>query len=101
MDMAIVNAGALPIYEEIPAELLRLVEDAIWNRDPEATEKLLAYAQQHKSVRGSREREREREREMDVFFLLVSYHFLFFIISWGERHTCSVVFISADPSHSL
>lgn len=47
-DMAIVNAGALPIYEEIPADLLKLVEDAIFNRDPESTEKILAYAQSHK-----------------------------------------------------
>jgi len=50
LDMAIVNAGALPIYEEIPAQLLKLVEDAIFNRNPQSTDLLLAYAQENKSA---------------------------------------------------
>ncbi|XP_059964290.1 methionine synthase isoform X4 [Mesoplodon densirostris] len=45
MDMGIVNAGSLPVYDDIHKELLQLCEDLIWNRDPEATEKLLQYAQ--------------------------------------------------------
>ncbi|XP_068088243.1 methionine synthase [Hyperolius riggenbachi] len=45
MDMGIVNAGSLPVYDDIDKELLRLCEDLIWNKDPEATEKLLKYAQ--------------------------------------------------------
>lgn len=45
MDMGIVNAGNLPVYDGIHTELLQLCEDLIWNRDPEATEKLLHYAQ--------------------------------------------------------
>ncbi|EAL65119.1 cobalamin-dependent methionine synthase [Dictyostelium discoideum AX4] len=45
MDMGIVNAGALPIYDDIPKDLLKLVEDAILNRTNDATEKLLEYAQ--------------------------------------------------------
>ncbi|XP_045673590.1 methionine synthase isoform X3 [Phyllostomus hastatus] len=47
MDMGIVNAGSLPVYDDIHKELLQLCEDLIWNRDPEATEKLLYYAQTH------------------------------------------------------
>ncbi|XP_066090739.1 methionine synthase isoform X2 [Saccopteryx bilineata] len=47
MDMAIVNAGNLPVYDDIHKELLQLCEDLIWNKDPEATEKLLRYAQTH------------------------------------------------------
>ena len=43
--MAIVNAGAIPIYDDIPKDLLKLCEDLIWNKDPDATEKMLAYAQ--------------------------------------------------------
>ena len=43
--MAIVNAGAIPPYDEIPSELVKLCEDLIFNRDPDATEKMLAYAQ--------------------------------------------------------
>ncbi|HEV2333159.1 MAG TPA: methionine synthase, partial [Gammaproteobacteria bacterium] len=44
MDMGIVNAGQLAVYEEIPKELLAQVEDVLFNRRPDATERLLAYA---------------------------------------------------------
>ena len=43
MDMAIVHAGALPVYEEIPKDLLVAVEDLIFNRRPDATDRLLAF----------------------------------------------------------
>ncbi|CAJ1080476.1 methionine synthase isoform X1 [Xyrichtys novacula] len=45
MDMGIVNAGNLPVYDDIDKELLLLCENLILNRDTEATEKLLNYAQ--------------------------------------------------------
>eukprot|EP00761_Pharyngomonas_kirbyi_P012482 gb/GECH01012509.1/.p1 GENE.gb/GECH01012509.1/~~gb/GECH01012509.1/.p1 ORF type:complete len:1246 (+),score=422.22 gb/GECH01012509.1/:1-3738(+) len=48
MDMGIVNAGALIIYDEIPKDLLQLVEDAIFNRTSEATERLLEFAEKEK-----------------------------------------------------
>ncbi|HEX7024503.1 MAG TPA: methionine synthase, partial [Gemmatimonadales bacterium] len=44
MDMGIVNAGALPIYSDIPPDLLERVEDVVLNRRPDATERLLAVA---------------------------------------------------------
>jgi len=44
MDMGIVNAGMLQIYDEIPKELLERVEDVILNRRPDATERLIEYA---------------------------------------------------------
>lgn len=44
MDMGIVNAGMIEVYEEVPKDLLKLVEDVIFNRDPEATEKLVEFA---------------------------------------------------------
>ena len=43
--MAIVNAGNLPVYDDIEPKLLQLCEDLLWNRDPGCTEKLLQYAQ--------------------------------------------------------
>jgi 5-methyltetrahydrofolate--homocysteine methyltransferase len=45
MDMGIVNAGQITVYEDIPNELLELVEDVILNRRDDATERLLKYAQ--------------------------------------------------------
>jgi len=44
LDMAIVNAGQLAVYEEIPKDLLALVVDVLLNRRPDATERLLAFA---------------------------------------------------------
>ncbi len=45
MDMGIVNAGMLAVYEEIPKDLLGLVEDVLLNRRPDATDRLLAFAE--------------------------------------------------------
>jgi 5-methyltetrahydrofolate--homocysteine methyltransferase len=45
MDMAIVNAGQLPIYEDIPAELRERIEDVLLNRRPDATDRLLEIAE--------------------------------------------------------
>ncbi|MGD9850039.1 MAG: methionine synthase [Nitrospirales bacterium] len=44
LDMGIVNAGQLGVYEEIPKNLLKLVEDVLLNRRPEATEELVVFA---------------------------------------------------------
>ena len=49
MDMGIVNAGSLPVYDDIEKSLLGLCEDILWNRNPEATELLLAYAEANKN----------------------------------------------------
>ena len=48
MDMGIVNAGQIDIYDEIPKDLLLLVEDVILNRNEQATERLIDYAEQLK-----------------------------------------------------
>ncbi len=45
MDMGIVNAGQLEVYEEIPPELLERVEDVLFNRRPDATERLVDFAE--------------------------------------------------------
>ena len=45
MDMGIVNAGMMEVYEEIPKELLRLVEDVLFNKTENATDALTEYAE--------------------------------------------------------
>jgi 5-methyltetrahydrofolate--homocysteine methyltransferase len=57
MEMGIVNAGQLMVYEDIEPDLLERVEDVIFNRRPDATERLVEFAG---SVR-ARERRREAE----------------------------------------
>ena len=48
MDMGIVNAGQLAIYEDIPAELRECVEDVILNRRPDSTDRLLSIADKYR-----------------------------------------------------
>ena len=50
MDMGIVNAGMLEVYEEIEPELKVLVEDVLLNRRPDATERLVEHGEKLKSV---------------------------------------------------
>jgi 5-methyltetrahydrofolate--homocysteine methyltransferase len=56
LDMGIVNAGRLPVYDDIPPELLEHVEDVVLARRPDATERMLRFAE---SVRGEAGTQRE------------------------------------------
>ncbi|HEY5227092.1 MAG TPA: dihydropteroate synthase, partial [Opitutaceae bacterium] len=56
LDMAIVNAGMLGVYEEIPKDLLERVEDVILNRRPDATERLVTIADELKASQGGASR---------------------------------------------
>jgi 5-methyltetrahydrofolate--homocysteine methyltransferase len=57
LDMGIVNAGQLQVYEEIPKDLLERVEDVLLNRRPDATERLIEFA---KTI-GRKEKSAEKE----------------------------------------
>ncbi len=54
MDMGIVNAGMLEVYDEIPRELLACVEDVVLNRRADATERLLELAERFKGQDGKK-----------------------------------------------
>ncbi|MBM3485272.1 MAG: methionine synthase [Alphaproteobacteria bacterium] len=54
MDMGIVNAGALPVYEDIPASLRERIEDVILNRRDDATERLLEAARDYQGKAAER-----------------------------------------------
>jgi len=45
LDMGIVNPGLLAVYQEVPKDLLELVEDVLLNRRPDATERLIRFAE--------------------------------------------------------
>ncbi|MFV2068830.1 MAG: methionine synthase, partial [Pirellulales bacterium] len=59
LDMGIVNAGQLAVYEEIPKDVLERVEDVLFNRRPDATERLVETAETLKGQGG-------RKREVDL-----------------------------------
>ncbi len=52
MDMGIVNAGQLAIYDDLPADLREAVEDVIQNRRDDGTERLLALAEKYRGSKG-------------------------------------------------
>jgi 5-methyltetrahydrofolate--homocysteine methyltransferase len=55
LDMGIVNAGQLAVYEDIPKDLLEMVEDIIFNRRPDATERMVEFAKSVSSAGAKRE----------------------------------------------
>jgi 5-methyltetrahydrofolate--homocysteine methyltransferase len=65
LDMGIVNAGALPVYDEIEPNLLKLIEDAVLNRRKDATERLIMYAETLKNT-GKKEVEEKEWRKGTV-----------------------------------
>jgi 5-methyltetrahydrofolate--homocysteine methyltransferase len=61
MDMGIVNAGMLEVYEEIEPELKELVEDVLLNRRPDSTERLVDFGERLKSAGGEAVSEKKAE----------------------------------------
>src|SRR5450432_2219621 len=63
MDMGIVNAGMLEVYEEIAPELRELVEDVLLNRRPDATERLVDYGERLKASEGGGNAAEKKEKD--------------------------------------
>ncbi len=61
LDMGIVNAGMLAVYEEVPKDLLERVEDVLLNRRPDATERLIKFAEELKKSSSSSSSSSEEE----------------------------------------
>jgi 5-methyltetrahydrofolate--homocysteine methyltransferase len=61
LTMGIVNAGQLAVYDEIDANLRETVEDVVLNRRPDATERLLALAEQYRGREGGKLDEKDQE----------------------------------------
>jgi 5-methyltetrahydrofolate--homocysteine methyltransferase len=66
LDMAIVNAGQLDVYDQIDPALREACEDVILNRDPDATERLIALAESFKGKSASEEKAAEEWRGWPV-----------------------------------
>ncbi|WP_462116648.1 methionine synthase, partial [Lysobacter xanthus] len=66
MDMGIVNAGALPLYDDLNADLRERVEDVVLNRRRDGTERLLEIADRYKGKKGEKRVEDLRWREKPV-----------------------------------
>ncbi len=66
LDMAIVNAGQLDVYDQIDPELRDACEDVILNRDPDATERLVTLAEKFRGTDVAQEKAAEEWRGWDV-----------------------------------
>jgi 5-methyltetrahydrofolate--homocysteine methyltransferase len=66
LDMAIVNAGQLDIYDDIDAELRVACEEVILNRDPDATERLIALAEKYRGTDVAQEKAEAEWRSWPV-----------------------------------
>lgn len=86
LDMGIVNVGMLAVYEDIDKELLELVEDVILNRRPDATERLIEYAEKIKSVEKTKTKDQESWRSGTVNERL-SYAIVNGIMDYIEQDT--------------
>jgi 5-methyltetrahydrofolate--homocysteine methyltransferase len=74
LDMAIVNAGQLAVYEDIPKSLLERVEDVLFDRRPDATERMVEYAETVKGEAKQRVQDlswRDRGVEARIAYALV------------------------------
>ncbi|WP_132999880.1 methionine synthase [Luteimonas arsenica] len=96
MDMGIVNAGAMPIYDDLDAELRDHVEDVILNRRPDATERLLALAERYKGSKGKKKEEDLGWRRKDVKARL-SHALVHGIDQYVESDTEEARLLSARP----
>ena len=65
-DMGIVNAGRLPVYDDIPADLLERVEDVVLARRTDATERMLTFAETVRGENGIRREDDHAWREVPV-----------------------------------
>ncbi|HSD17187.1 MAG TPA: methionine synthase [Thermomonas sp.] len=86
MDMGIVNAGALPLYDDLDADLRERVEDVVLNRRADGTERLLEIADRFKGKKGEKKVEDLRWRDKPVRERL-SHSLVHGIDAWIETDT--------------
>jgi 5-methyltetrahydrofolate--homocysteine methyltransferase len=82
MDMGIVNAGQVMVYDDIPKDLLERVEDVILNRRPDATERLVSFAETVKS--GGKKKELDLEWRKGEVQARLSYALVHGIVEFIE-----------------
>ncbi|WP_166207550.1 methionine synthase [Cognatiluteimonas telluris] len=96
MDMGIVNAGALPLYDDLDVDLRQRVEDVVLNRRRDATERLLEIADRYKGKKGEKKVEDLGWRERPVRARL-SHSLVHGIDQWIEVDTEEARQLSPRP----
>jgi len=96
MDMGIVNAGGLPLYDDLDPDLRERVEDVVLNRRPDGTERLLDIADRFKGKKGEKKVEDLRWRDKPVRDRL-SHALVYGIDQWIEEDTEAARIESTRP----
>ena len=100
MDMGIVNAGQLEVYDQIPLELRDAVEDVILNRHPEATDRLIELAPKYQGGGKVQEKENLEWRELPVNKRL-EYALIRGIMDFIEEDTEAARLQAEKPLHVI
>ena len=85
LDMGIVNAGQLTVYDDIPKDLLELVEDVLLNRRNDATERLVQFAESIKNTHSSQSKTEEWREKTPIERL--KYSLIKGIVDYIEQDT--------------
>ena len=85
MDMGIVNAGMIEVYEEIPKDLLERVEDVLFNRREDSTERLMEFAETVKQ--GGKKQEKDEEWRKEPVEKRISHALIKGITEYIEEDT--------------
>jgi 5-methyltetrahydrofolate--homocysteine methyltransferase len=100
MDMGIVNAGDLPVYDEIDPELRDAVEDVVLNRRPDATERLVDLAPKYKGEKGAAKVVDLAWRELPVAERL-KHALVHGVTDWIEADTEEARLAAERPLHVI
>ncbi len=100
MDMGIVNAGMIEVYEEIPKPLLERVEDVLFDRRPDATERLTDYAQDLKG-NGGRTLQRDLSWRQDAVEKRLQHALIKGITEYVEEDTEEARQQYEEPLHVI
>ncbi len=101
MDMGIVNAGQLTLYDDIPVELRELVEDVILNRRPDATDRLLEAAPRFKGEGGAKKQEKDLSWREKTVEDRITHALVHGITDFIEADTEEARAKSARPLHVI
>ena len=100
MDMGIVNAGQLALYDDIPPELRDLCEDVILNRRPDATDRLLEAAEQFKGA-GAKKTEKDLKWRDAAVAERLKYSLVHGITDFIEADTEEARQLADKPLHVI
>lgn len=100
LDMGIVNAGALPLYDDLDPTLRELVEDVVLNRRDDATDRLLAAAESLKTQKGKKKKEDLAWRKEPVAKRL-AHSLVHGIDAYIEEDTEAARLEAAKPLHVI